>query len=49
MTIVTDGPFGTVSGSLIALPQPGTDLKPIWRFAAGRPGQVPFTDVALGQ
>jgi hypothetical protein len=48
MTIVTDGPFGTVSSSLIALPQVGTDQKPIWRFASGRPGDAPFKDVALG-
>ncbi|HTI86169.1 MAG TPA: NRDE family protein [Alphaproteobacteria bacterium] len=48
MTIVTDGPFGTVSSALIALPQPGTDRKPVWRFAAGRPGQAPYQDVALG-
>ncbi|MGE5537848.1 MAG: NRDE family protein [Gemmatimonas sp.] len=49
MNIVTDGPFGTVSSSLIALPQPGTDLKPVWRFAAGRPGQAPYEDVPLGR
>jgi uncharacterized protein with NRDE domain len=48
MNIVTDGPFGTVSASLIALPQPGTDRKPVWLFAAGRPGQAPFQNVALG-
>jgi hypothetical protein len=48
MSIITDGPFGTVSGSLIALPQPGTDRKPVWRFASGRPGEAPYQDVALG-
>lgn len=51
MNIVTDFGFGTVSTSLIALPafeaQDAGDAKPIWRFAAGRPDEVPFEEVAL--
>ena len=37
MSILTDTGFGTSSSSLIALPAPGKG-KPVWRFAAGRPG-----------
>jgi hypothetical protein len=48
MTIVTDGAFGTVSGSLVGLPEPGHAKKPVWRFSAGRPGEAPFVDVPLG-
>ena len=47
MAIVTDGPFGTVSGSLIALPSVDVKKKPIWRFCKGLPGTAPFTDVLL--
>jgi hypothetical protein len=48
MTIVTDGGFGTVSSSIIALPAPSVPVrKPIWRFAAGRPGEAPFEPVSL--
>lgn len=48
MTIVTGSGFGTVSSSLIALPaDDGFGVKPVWRFAAGRPDQVPFEPVAL--
>lgn len=40
--------FATVSSSLIALPAPGRGaVKPIWRFAAGRPDRAPFLPVAL--
>jgi len=52
MTIVTDGAaegaFGTVSGSLLALPEPGPTNKLVWRFCPGRPGEAPFADVPLG-
>jgi hypothetical protein len=44
MTIVTDGDFGTVCSSLIALPAFGA---PIMKFAAGPPDQAPFETVAL--
>lgn len=49
MTIVTDDGFGTVSSSLIALPSvENDDPKPVWLFAAGRPGEVPWEPVDLG-
>ena len=44
MTIVTDGPYGTLSSCLIALPAVGT---PVMKFADGRPDQVPFEQIAL--
>ena len=48
MTIVTDYGFGTVSSSLIALPSAARDnRKPLWRFANGRPGEVPFERVHI--
>ncbi len=48
MAIVTDFGFGTVSGSLIALPAPGVGgRRPIWRFAPGRPGATPYGPVEL--
>jgi hypothetical protein len=37
--------YGTVSGSLIALPAPGVAARPIWRFCPGRPGTVEYQDV----
>ncbi|HET9149246.1 MAG TPA: NRDE family protein [Alphaproteobacteria bacterium] len=49
MAIVTDGPFGTVSSSLIALPALERHRKPIWRFCPAIPGAAPFGDVALGK
>lgn len=39
--------FGTVCSSLIALPAPGIDKTPIWRFAPGRPGETPYRDVMV--
>ena len=48
MCIVTPGGFGTVSSSIIALPAPGSQPgKPVWRFAPGRPGEVPFEPIEL--
>ncbi len=48
MCIVTPGGFGTVSSSIIALPAPEpAGKKPVWRFAAGRPGEVAYEPVAL--
>jgi hypothetical protein len=44
MTIVTDGDFGTVCSTLIALPAFG---MPIMKFAAGTPDRTPFETVAL--
>ncbi|CAA7625209.1 NRDE family protein [Magnetospirillum sp. SS-4] len=41
--------FGTVSGSLIALPSPDQEkTPPVWRFAAGRPDQAAFAAVDMG-
>lgn len=52
MTVVTESGFGTVSGSLIALPaigltRDGRPARPLWRFAAGRPGETPWRPVEL--
>lgn len=47
MAIVTDGAFGTVCGSLIALPSIDVKKKPVWRFCAGRPGTAPYKNLAL--
>ncbi|MGH6919081.1 MAG: NRDE family protein [Geminicoccaceae bacterium] len=44
MTIVTDGDFGTLCSTLIALPARGA---PIMKFAAGTPDRTPFETVAL--
>lgn len=47
MTIVTDNGYGTVCSSLVALPAPNMDgKKPIFMFAAGRPGEAEFVSVA---
>ncbi|MCC7017339.1 MAG: NRDE family protein [Rhodospirillales bacterium] len=46
MTIAPDQGYGTVSSSLIALPS-RADTKPVWLFAPGAPGSVPFAPVAL--
>ncbi len=46
MTVVTDTPFGTLSSSLIALPAAGrADVRPVWRFCAGRPGESPHLEI----
>ena len=42
MMIVTEGDFGTVCSSLVALPAHGT---PIMKFAAGTPDQAPFETI----
>ncbi len=48
MCVVTDIGFGTVSSSLLALPAAGrAGARPIWRFAAGRPGEVPYLPIGL--
>ena len=48
MSVVTEGGFGTVSSSLIALPAAGrTDTRPVWLFAAAPPGDAPFEPVSL--
>jgi hypothetical protein len=46
MTIVTDNGYGTVCSSLVALPAPNLDgKKPIFLFAAGRPGEADYRPV----
>jgi Transport and Golgi organisation 2 len=46
MCVVTDTGFGTLSSSLIALPAAEfRGIRPIWRFAAGRPGEARFETV----
>jgi hypothetical protein len=48
MNVVTDHGFGTVSSLVLALPaRERFDIKPRWRFAAGRPDLTPFRDVPL--
>lgn len=47
MRVITDTGFGTVSSSLLALPAEGRDAQPIWLFAAGPPGVVPFAPVSM--
>jgi len=48
MCVVTDVDFGTLSSSLIALPAAHlVDSRPVWRFAAGRPDEVPYVPVTL--
>jgi hypothetical protein len=46
MCIETDGPYGTVSSSLIALPPLVTD-QAIWLYADGPPNGAAFTPVDL--
>src|SRR5215831_9351831 len=45
MAFTTEGGFATVSSSLLALPAAGAKRRPVWRFAAGRPGAYPFEKV----
>lgn len=48
MCVVTTGGFGTLSSSLIALPAPQAEERPpVWLFARGAPGTVPYEPVAL--
>ncbi len=48
LNVVTEAGFGTVSSSLIALPAAGrTGVGPVWLFAAGPPGDVPFDQISL--
>ena len=47
MTVVTDFGFGTLSSSLIALPAMHLGgARPVYRFAAGRPGEAGYRPVA---
>jgi len=43
MNIVTETGFGTLSGSLLALPsKENPDPRGVWLFANGRPGEAPY-------
>jgi hypothetical protein len=46
MCIVTDGEYGSVSSSLLALPA-YTNERPAWLYADGRPGEVTWERVAV--
>jgi hypothetical protein len=49
LSIETATGFGTSSSALVALPSVEMpDLPPVWLFAAGRPGTVPWRPVDLG-
>ncbi len=46
MNIVTETGFGTLSGSLLALPsKQAPDPRGVWLFANGRPGEAPYEAV----
>lgn len=50
MTVVGEGGFGTVSSSLVALPSTearyaSPPVRPVWQFAAGRPGEAAYRPV----
>lgn len=48
INVRTQGGFGTVCGSTIALPASGAGFgKPLWRFAAGPPSDAPYRPVAV--
>ena len=47
MSFALPSGFGTVCGSLIALPAEGADAPPVFRFAAGPPDRTEFKPVAL--
>jgi hypothetical protein len=49
MSIATEGGFGTVSSSLVALPAPDwTEGRAKWLFAGGKPDETPYEPVDLG-
>lgn len=51
MAIVDDAGYGTVCGSLIALPSidhgARGEIRPLWRFCGARPGTAPYSAVSL--
>ena len=46
MTIAGDDGFATLSSALIALPASGSQHKPLWRSAAGRPDITPYESIS---
>ncbi len=50
MNIATDYGYGTVSSALIALPSAElTETRPVWLFAAGRPGEAQYRQIDTGE
>jgi uncharacterized protein with NRDE domain len=49
MCIVSDYGYGTVSSSLIALPQPAPGARAQWRFASGRPDITEYEPVDMAE
>lgn len=47
LCVTSEHGFGTVSSSLIALPTPDPNTKPIWLFSAGQPDIEPYEPVDL--
>ena len=48
MRVVSDFGFATVSSSLIALPGAAAEVPgPLWRFAAGAPGEAPYEPITI--
>jgi hypothetical protein len=48
MSFALPGGFGTVCGTIVALPAPGrADVPPVFRFAAGPPDRAPFRTLPL--
>ena len=45
MAIAPSDGYGTVSGSLIALPRDMGQARPVWRFCGARPGTAPYEDI----
>lgn len=46
MCFTRENGFGTVSSSLLALPEAGAEVPPQWHFAAGRPDRSPWRMLA---
>ena len=47
MRFVTDRSFATVSSALIALPKPGAELTPVFRFRSWQPTPSPWQNLPL--
>lgn len=48
MCFTRDNGFGTVSSSLIALPEIGAETAPVWLFAPDRPDRSVYAQVSVG-
>jgi hypothetical protein len=49
MTIRAENGFATLSSALIALPAPGSEVPPVFLFAAGEPGAAPYEPISLSE